>query len=85
MGMRIYLLEQNDNNGYDTYDSCIVCAENEEEAKNICPDGKPFKETKNGNYFNTWAKTKSSITCTEIGKANVKQRYGIILASFNAG
>ena len=24
--LKIYLLSQDDNNGYDTYDSCIVCA-----------------------------------------------------------
>ena len=35
--MNIYLLEQDENSGYDTYDGCVVIAENEEEAKQICP------------------------------------------------
>lgn len=35
--MNIYLLSQTENDGYDTYDSCVVIAENEEEAKTIHP------------------------------------------------
>jgi hypothetical protein len=35
--MKLYKIFQNINNGYDTYDSAIVCAENEEEAKRIHP------------------------------------------------
>ena len=33
--MKIYLLEQDLNNGYDTYDSVVVIAENENEARKI--------------------------------------------------
>lgn len=36
--MKIYRISQDDNNGYDTYDSAIVIAKNEEEAKRIHPD-----------------------------------------------
>ena len=36
--MKLYLLTQSTNLGYDTYDSLIVCAENKEEAKKIRPD-----------------------------------------------
>ncbi len=35
--MNIYKLSQTVNDGYDTYDSCVVCAENEEKAKRIHP------------------------------------------------
>ena len=35
--MKLWLLEQTDNNDYDTYDSCVVVAETEEEAKMIHP------------------------------------------------
>ena len=38
--MEIYLLEQDLNNGYDTYKSVIVIAENEDEAREISPS--PF-------------------------------------------
>ena len=31
--MNLYLLTQNENNGYDTFDSMVISAENEEDAK----------------------------------------------------
>ena len=36
--MKLYLLKQNTNEGYDTYDSCVVCAKDEETARHIHPD-----------------------------------------------
>lgn len=35
--MKLYLLEQDINRGYDIYDSCVVCAYDENDAKNIHP------------------------------------------------
>ena len=35
--MNLYLLTQYTNDNYDTYDSCVVCAENPKEAKKIHP------------------------------------------------
>lgn len=35
--MNIYLIWQTVNRGYDTYDSVVVCAESEEDAKTIYP------------------------------------------------
>ena len=37
--MNLYLLTQDVNVGWDTYDSAIVCAESEAEAVKIHPDG----------------------------------------------
>tara|TARA_R110002124_G_scaffold261033_1_gene426954 strand:+ start:34 stop:276 length:243 start_codon:yes stop_codon:yes gene_type:complete len=80
--MKLYLLEQNDNNDYDTYDSCLVCAENESDARTIDPNGNEFKESAK---WSDWALSKDSITCKEIGEANDKQERGVIIASYNAG
>jgi len=80
--MKLYLLKQNDNNNYDTYDSCLVCAENEADARTIDPNGNEFKE---GGRYGEWALSKDSITCEEIGEANDKQERGVVIASFNAG
>ena len=81
--MKLYLLAQDDNNDYDTYDSCIVCAEDEEDAKTITPDGGVYSEPVS--RYTSWAKSKDNISCVEIGEANDKQVRGVILASFNAG
>ena len=36
--MNLYLLTQDTVRGYDTYDSCVVCAESEEEAQTVIPE-----------------------------------------------
>jgi hypothetical protein len=81
--MKLYLLEQQDNINYDTYDSCVVCAENELDAVTIDPYGEEFKEPNGG--YGSWASKIEFITCTEIGEANDQQERGVIIASFNAG
>jgi hypothetical protein len=83
MKLKLFLLSQEENNDYDTFDSVLVCAENEEEAKKIDPRGEVFKE--NNDFFGCWAYSLSGITCVEIGEANEHQTKGVIIASFNAG
>ena len=74
--MNLYLLRQDENEWYDTYDSCIVVAESEEEAVQISPAG-----------VGVWAPSPDHVACTLIGKAvdNIEHDNGIVLASFNAG
>ena len=69
--MKLYLLEQHDNDYHDTFDSIVVCAENSQDAVTIDPNGLVYK--------------KESITCTEIGEANNKQERGVIIASYCGG
>ncbi len=80
--MKLYMLTQNDNTGYDTFDACIVCAENEKDAKTITPIGEVYSENEE---WADWALSAENISCIEIGEANEKQVRGVILASFNAG
>ena len=80
--MKLYLLSQNENDGYDTYDSCVVCAENAEDAVTIAPDGDKYKE---GGVWCDWAQTADNVICAEIGEANENQERGVIVSSFNAG
>lgn len=95
--MKIYKISQKTNNSdYDTYDSAIVCAESEEEAKIINPggyhiwhdndwyfqfaDGKETREDKD----DTWARPEH-IKIEYLGEAKDGLKKGVILASFNAG
>ena len=81
--MKLFLLTQTDNKGYDTYDSCVVCAENEDEAKNIDPNGDPFEPS---DSFCCWARTLKGIECEYIGEASEGIKKGtVIINSFNAG
>jgi hypothetical protein len=88
--MKIYLLTQNVVDGYDTYDSCVVCAENEEEARKIHPaewvKEEDWKESK-CSAASIWVSWKDidKIKVTELGEANNNIKKGCILASFNAG
>jgi len=76
---KLYLISQDENNGYDTYDSMIVCAKSEKEAKMIKPDCGP-----NGCPDSTWCEPKF-VKVLEIGIANNAIDIGeIICASFNA-
>jgi hypothetical protein len=75
--LNLYLLSQDENIDFDTYDSMVVCAEDDREARNIHPDG---------NWgFHTWARSPLNVKCKLIGVADSAQEKGIICASFNAG
>jgi len=71
--MKIYLISQDVNNGWDTFDSAIVIAENEEEG-----DGKYDKR------YGGWSK-KEFVEVEYIGEAKKGSERGVVCASFNAG
>lgn len=97
--MNIYLLEQNLNNGYDTYDRCVVAAINESAARNTHPS--PFvTHVKDGKWMGTyieggeyeiegndWVEYSQidQINVTLIGVANKDFGKAVICSSFNAG
>jgi hypothetical protein len=80
--------------GYDTYDSAVVCAESEEEAARIHPDG--HTKFVDGHFringgriwseYLTWVKSPDEVTVTLIGTAHESISPGtVVCASFNAG
>lgn len=80
--MKLYVLSQNVNNRYDTYDSILVAAESPEDAKTIDPYDKPFEDK--GEYT-SWVHSMDDIKVVEIGIANDGAVRGVIMTSFNAG
>ena len=85
--MNLYLIWQEINNNYDTFDSAIVCAENMDEAIRIHPANNPREEPKDVLWkylINEWANLEN-IHCELIGKAESHIPKGVVLASFNAG
>lgn len=84
--MNLYLLSQNERNGYDTYDSCVVCAESEDEAKRIHPrEQNECFHGRNNWQSETWASYPENVTCKLIGTAADNVKKGVVCASFNAG
>ena len=98
--MNIYLLEQNTNPHYDTFDAVVVIAENKKEARLIHPNDENYLREKiegwnagrnplDGSYLfhsDFWVNPEDidKIKVTCIGVANEDQEKGIVLASFNA-
>lgn len=78
--LNIYKLSQKQNNDYDTYDSCIVIAGNEEIARNTLPD----IYSRRG-WGKSWCSSPEYVTVELIGKAVKGSNVGVVLASFNAG
>lgn len=99
--MKIYKISQTVNIDYDTYDSAIVIANNEEEAKRICPSNN-YEAGENDHWyflyangtkkdegefpeFFAWCAIKD-VKVKYIGEADKKYtKKQIICASFNAG
>ena len=77
--MKLWLISQNENGDYDTYDSAVVAAETESEARNISPGGDFSDE------YNSWASSADNVVAKCIGTAAPGTKSGIILGSFNAG
>lgn len=76
--MNLYLIEQDENNGYDTYDAFVVAAKDDDAARNYHPG-------KWGEKYSTWASDPKHVRVTLIGKAGKGVEVGRILGSFNAG
>ena len=84
--MKLYKLTQEVNNDYDTYNSCVVAAKNEDEARLIHPDEWPdVKKVDNWAMFSVWAYKPDQVAVEYLGTAKPGTKKGVILASFNAG
>ena len=80
--MNIYLIEQTDNQNYDTFDSAIVAASTEDKARLIHPSDIENWDGQSDKY-GTWVNSEM-VTVTLIGLA-IDNKKGVLLASFRAG
>ena len=96
--MKLFLIKQDKNTGYDTYDSAVVYAFNEEQARQMHPRaGKSWEESK-GDYLETygdigiaalmfdaaWVKPED-VKVIYLGLAtHTKIKPGVICSSYNA-
>jgi hypothetical protein len=79
--MKLWVISQDVNRGYDTYDSAVVAAETEEEARNILPSGDNWDEARR---YGGWASKPSEVTVEYLGVTD-RDISGVVLSSFNAG
>lgn len=79
--MKLWYIYQDQNNGYDTYDSAVVAAETEKDARNTHPS----KYGRWGEDYPCWANSSEHVGARLIGEALPNVSAGVICASFNAG
>lgn len=79
--MKLWLISQDENTGYDTYDGAVVAAETEDEARMIIPGGDTWDDP----IRYSWCSTPDKVTVKLIGVAEPGTPAGVVLSSFNAG
>jgi len=78
----LYLVSQTANDNYDTYDSFVVCATSEEEARSFHPSGAAAWNDR----YPTWCAFPNEAVATFIGIAHPKFNVGdVVITSYNAG
>ena len=83
--MNLYLISQDDNTGYDTFDSAVVIAENEEAARQIHPRGAGPNEWTEP-YNDVWAKKPANVKVVLLGTwKGGPFSNPVVCSSFNAG
>lgn len=86
--MNLYLISQIVNNNHDTYDSSVVAASNELDAKTIHPDlniDSPVTDEYDPHpsyTYDTWCQLKD-VRVELIGEAREGIRRGVICSSYN--
>lgn len=85
--MNLYLISQDKNLRWDTYDSAVVCANSEEDARIIHPDGRSNycpKSPESSMFTHDWT-TPANVQVKLIGVSDDNIPRGVVCASFNAG
>lgn len=98
--MNLYYLHQNENNSYDTYDSMVIAAESEEDAKYLSMIEACYLTDRlrshqyerdvtivwRGYHWNSYINASWSTNPTiELISESTNQPEGIVCSSFNAG
>lgn len=89
--MKLYKISQTARVDYDTFDSAVVAAESEEEARNTHPEtiweipDLKSEDIDWGYKYGTWAPSPDDVKVEYLGEAKEGTKSGVIVASFNAG
>lgn len=82
--MKLYYIWQEQKKGYDTHSDMVVCAESEDDARQIHPYWPDPWTT--GIFDNsTWCRSPGDVKVLYLGEAAESIKKGIICASFHAG
>lgn len=84
MTLKLFLISQTVNNGYDTYDSAVVCAPDEESARLTHPANYVKDWDGSNEAYSAWCAVED-VQARYIGEAAPDMKPGVVCASFNAG
>ena len=83
--MKLFLISQEKNTGYDTFDSAVVAAPDADTARQMDPgSGEPIV-TDDPYSWRGWVSSPADVQVECIGTAARGTKQGVIIASFNAG
>ena len=84
--MKLFLISQTENRGLDRFDSAVVAARDEEEAKEMHPNGNMLKTSLDWEAeTESWCHSKKRVKVKYLGIAVKGTEWGVICASFDAG
>jgi len=84
--MNLYLISQTENNTYDTFDSAVVAALDEETARRMNINTSDLQFTMDWSNRNwAWASDPKNVSVKFIGVAAPEIEQVVICASYNAG
>lgn len=91
--LKIFRISQDVNNGYDTYDSAVVIARDENEARNIYPTKEyddsviqsDWAEQSRRRPYGAWCYAPEEVKVELIGVAKAGSVASVVVSSFNAG
>ncbi len=79
----LYALTQEENlSGLGHFDACIVCAQSEDEAKLIHPDGRLIWDYEEPEPWRAWAESPEYVRCKLIGTAAEGIEKGVFMARY---
>ena len=98
-GLKLYLVSQEENSDYDSYDSFVAACHSVKEARHTCPSsGSEWNQklrswvykqyppdTRSYKTDAGWTSRLSKIRVKYLGKAATSIKAGVICSSFNAG
>jgi hypothetical protein len=80
--MNLYFIYQDEINDYETYNKAVVCAPNEEVARNIHPSNIDYRGEFVSEY---WCSSADKVNMKLLGEAVVGSKIGVVLASYGTG
>ena len=83
--MNLYLISQEASYSYYSYNAAVVCAPDEETARNTYPGGGTTMDSNNWLDCDDWCSSPDLVIVQYLGKADESIKQGVVLAAYNAG